>query len=202
MSQVLVPNAVEGSSEAPSPAQPGSDRAQRILNVLEGYRQEAEQARRSGDNPRDTKWDEILNLYWSRHDHSGKADWQAKESLGEVASHIDRFAAALKEAWTSATASEAYTVVDPVDPENDMSPAIKSMLDCWLSTAGRNQHGHPLGFESVLEEQAKLGALMQCASVVGWRKDRTGGRVFIESLDPRLIWVDHTSRSLYRRRRV
>jgi hypothetical protein len=202
MAEILIPAAQEGQGEAPRPAQPDSDRADRILSILEGYRQEAEQARMSGDNPRDGKWREILDLYWNRIDHSGKAAWQAKEALGEVSTHVDRFAAALKEAWTSATASEAYTVVDPVDPDNDMSPTIKAMLDAWLSTCGRSQGGHVLGFESVLEEQAKLGALMNCASVVSWREDKSGGRVAIESVDPRQLWLDHTYRNLYRLRRV
>ena len=63
--------------------------------------------------------------------------------MAEVPSFVDRFAAALKEALISVP-SGFYTVSDPADREGDLSQAIKSMTDVWLSTAGRNQLGQLL----------------------------------------------------------
>lgn len=174
---------------------------QQIVEVLEGYRQEAEQNRRSGPNGRDDKWEENLNLYWNRFDFSNKANWQAKEVMPEVPSFVDRFAASLKEALVSAPEG-FYTIHDPSDTESDITDAIKRMMDVWLSTCGRNQNGHILGFPSVFEEQAKLGALMNCCAVVSWRNDSYKGRPVVETVDPRFVWLDHTYRNLYRIRRT
>lgn len=168
-----------------------------IVEVLEGYRTEAVDARKNGMNPRDDKWAENLDLYWNRYDFSEKADWQAKEVTPEVPSFVDRFSAALKEALVSSP-DGFYTVSDPADKEGDISGAIKRMNDGWLSTCGRSQNGAPMGFPAVFEEQVKLGALMACSSVTTW-KDK---RVSIETVDPRFVWLDHTYRNLYRIRRV
>lgn len=172
-----------------------------IVNALEGYRLEADQARKGGLNPRDQKWRENLNLYWGRHDFSRKANWQAREVMPEVSSYVDRFAAAMKEALIS-TPEGFYTVSDPADEENDIADTIKRMTDVWLSRAGRNQMGSLLGFSSVFEEQMKLGALMATSSVVTWKGDVENGRVAVETVDPRFVWLDHTYRNLYRARRI
>lgn len=172
-----------------------------IVQVLTSYKREAEQNRRSGMNPRDSKWEENLNLYWGRYDMSGKAAWQAKEVMPEVSSYVDRFSAAMKEALL-ASPEGFYTVNDPSDTEQDMTRAIKSMTDVWLTSVGRNQTGTPIDFPSVFEEQMKLGALMATSSVVLWKDDVPNGRVAIETVDPRNVWLDHTYRDLYRIRRT
>lgn len=172
-----------------------------IVQVLEGYRLEAEDARKQGLNPRDTKWKENLDLYWNRFDFSKKAAWQAKETLPEVPSFVDRFAAATKEALNSSPEG-FYTVIDDTDPEGDLAEAIKRMTDVWLARVGRNQVGQIMDFSGVFEEQMKLGALMACAAVVTWKEDAGRGRVAMETLDPRSVWLDHTGRNLYRRRRI
>ncbi len=180
---------------------PTEDNSQKIVPILEGYLQEAQDARRGGLNPRDDKWEENLHLYWNRHDFSRKAAWQAKETMPEVPTFVDRFAAALKEALV-ASPTGFYTITDPADREGDLTLAIKRMTDVWLSTCGRNQTGTCLSFPAVFEEQAKMGALMACSSVVTWKTDIKYGRVAVETVDPRMIWLDPTYRNLYRVRRT
>lgn len=185
-----------GSGSAPDEA-----KAQEIVQTLVGYKEEAKQARSGGDNPRDAKWKENLDLYWNRHDFSRKAAWQAREALPEVPTFVDRFAAALKEALMS-TNGGFYAVVDPKDKEGDLGNAIKKMLDLWLDTSGANYNGNILGFPAVFEEQIKLGALMAVSSVTTWKTDVKGGRVAIDAVDPRRVWLDHTGRNLYRIRQI
>lgn len=180
---------------------PSEENEREIVPILQGYLQEAKQARSGGLNPRDMKWEENLNLYWNRLDFSDKAEWQAKEKLPEVPTFVDRFAAALKEALVNSP-DGFYTVIDPADKEGDLTGAIKRMTDVWLSMCGRNQTGTCLGFPAVFEEQTKMGAIMSCSSVVKWDPKFRYGRVAIESVDPRNIWLDHTYRNLYRIRRV
>lgn len=180
---------------------PSDENSRKFVPILNGYQQEAEMARRGGVNPRDQKWRENLDLYWGRNDYSKKADWQAKQSMPEVASFVDRFAAALKEALV-ASPNGFYTVHDPADREGDITQSVKNMTDVWLSICGRNMLGQCLGFPAVFEEQAKLGALMACSAVTTWKDDVDGGRVAVETVDPRNVWLDPTYRNLYRIRRI
>jgi len=177
------------------------ERELQIVQTLNGYQEEARNARSGGMNARDDKWRENLDLYWNRYDMTKKADWQSKQVMPEVPSFVDRFSAALKEALV-ATPEGFYTVVDPADDERDLSMAVKRMTDYWLTRSGRNAGGTPLDFTAVFEEQTKLGALMACSSLVCWKDDVKGGRVAIETVDPRNVWLDHTYRNLYRIRRV
>jgi len=172
---------------------------QELLKILQGYMIEADNARKSGMNPRDAKWQQNIDLYWNRYDFSKKAAWQAREVMPEVPMYVDRFAAAMKDALDS---GPFYTVMDPFDQENDLGAAIQRMMDIWLTVVGRNQVGTPLNYSSVFEEQMKLGALMTTASVTVWKNDVYGGRVAIENMDPRFIWLDPTYRNLYRIRRT
>lgn len=172
-----------------------------IVATLQDYMREADENRRNGLNPRDDKWRQNLDLYWNRYDFSNKLAWQAQETMPEVPGFVDRFAAALKEALIQ-TPDGFYTVTDPSDADNDLAGAIKRVLDVWLSTAGRNQTGQLLPYSAVFEEQMKLGALMMASSVTTWKNDIKGGRVAVESVDPRMVWLDHTYRNLYRIRRI
>lgn len=172
-----------------------------IVATLQDYFREADNNRKGGMNPRDSKWQQNLDLYWNRYDFSSKQKWQAMESMPEVPSFVDRFAAALKEALIQ-TPDGFYTVSDPADVENDMGAAIKRVMDVWLSTAGRNQTGQLLPFSAIFEEQMKMGAIMSSATVTTWKNDIKGGRVAVESIDPRMVWLDHTYRNLYRIRRI
>ncbi|MCR4282355.1 MAG: hypothetical protein NUV72_04945, partial [Bauldia sp.] len=189
-------NEPEEPGKTPSP-----EAQQEIVTALEGYRREADDARKGGLNPRDDKWKENLDLYWNRYDFSKKAPWQAREVMPEVPTFVDRFAAAMKEALVSSPES-FYTVIDPADKAGDLALAIKRILDVWLSRVGRNQNGTILSFPAVFEEQVKMGALMACSSVVCWKNDVPDGRVAVEAVDPRFIWLDHTYRNLYRIRQI
>lgn len=168
-----------------------------IVNTLVGYKREAVENRKAGFNPRDAKWQENNDLYWGRYNFTGKAGWQAKEVMPEVSSYVDRFAAAMKEALI-ANPSGFYSVSDPADTEGDLARGIKRMTDVWLTQVGRNQTGTPIDFTATFEEQMKLGALMATSSVVLWKDDVPNGRVAIETVDPRNVWLDHTYRDLYR----
>jgi hypothetical protein len=193
--------------QMPTPKQPRTQEKPRLMDhdeiveVLESYKTEAEEHRRAGSNPRDDKWRENLDLYWGRYDFSQKASWQAQEVMPEVAAHVDRFAAALKEALV-ASPDDFFAVVDPADVEHDMTDVVKRVLNALLSIAGKNQNGAPLAFPTVFEEQVKLGALMATCSTVLWKDDVQGGRVAIETVDPRDVWLDPTFRNLYRIRRI
>lgn len=180
---------------------PAMDPNAELVSVLVGYLHEAQQGRRGGLNPRDDKWEQNAHLYWGRYDHSAKAEWQAKVSMPEISSFVDRFSAAMKEALV-ANPNGFYTVVDPTDKESDISSAIKRAMDAWLSICGTNMLGTPLAFPAVFEEQVKLGSMMSCASVVNWKTDVPYGRVAVETVDPRLVWLDATGRNLYRIRRT
>lgn len=192
------------ADDTPAPVQlegPSRANADRLVPVLAGYLAEAKQGREGGLNPRDQKWEENFDLYWGRTDFSGKASWQAKEKMPEVPAFVDRFAAALKEALI--TGPEGfYTVHDPSDAEGDLTQPIKRATDAWLSTCGRNQTGTCLGFPAVFEEQCKLGAISAMCASVRWHNDGHYGRVAVETVDPRLVWLDTTYRNLYRIRRV
>lgn len=172
-----------------------------LVQSLQSYWNEADNNRKSGLNPRDDKWRENLNLYWNRVDFSKKAAWQAKETMPEVPSYVDRFAAAMKEALVS-TPEGFYSVIDPADADGDIAQAVKRMLDVWISRAGRNQVGQLIPFSAVFEEQMKLGALIALSSVVTWKNDVPGGRVAVETVDPRFVWLDHSFRNMYRIRRI
>lgn len=171
---------------------------QEVISCFQGYLREAEDMRRSGENPRDEVWDDNIDRYWMRQDFSQRADWQSQEVLPEFSSFVDRFAAALKEAWMAAGVEGTYNIVDPSDSERDLSRAVKRMNDVWLSTCGSSAQGHPLPFETVIEDQAKMGALMACCATVLWQD----GRTKVETVDPRKVWLDATGRGLYRVRKV
>lgn len=172
-----------------------------IVSALQGYWNESDNNRKSGLNPRDDKWRENLNLYWNRFDWSKKAAWQARETMPEVPTYVDRFAAAMKEALI-ATPEGFYTVTDPADKENDLANSVKRMTDVMLTRIGKSTNGQILPFSAVFEEQMKLGAIIACAGAVTWKTDVPGGRVAFETIDPRFVWLDHTGRNLYRVRRL
>jgi hypothetical protein len=180
---------------------PGINEKIEIVTALQSYMTEADENRRNGMNPRDTKWQQNLDLYWNRFDFSAKAKWQAQETMPEVPNFVDRFAAALKEALI-ATPDGFFTVSDPSDTENDLAQAVKNIMSVWLTTAGRNQIGQLVPYSAVFEEQMKLGAIMASSSVTTWKNDVPGGRVAVENVDPRFVWLDHTYRNLYRIRRI
>lgn len=174
--------------------------AQDIVDILNGYRREADTARRTGPEGRDDIWKSNVNLYWNRFDYSKKASWQSKEAMPEAPMFVDRWAAAMREALLAA--GEWFTVVDPADKENNLSVAIKKFIQVWLARCGRNQSGQPMPFDAVFEEQMKLAAMMAGCAAVTWKEDAQGrGYIAVDDVDPREFWLDPTGRGLYRVRR-
>ncbi|MCH7944771.1 MAG: hypothetical protein IIC73_01970, partial [Armatimonadetes bacterium] len=84
----------------------------------------------------------------------------------------------------------------------DVARAVKNAMDVWLGSISTNQMGQPMSFAGVVEEQMKLGALMSTSAIVTWKTDVPGGRVSVDTVDPRSVWIDHTGRGLYRIRRI
>ena len=191
----------ESLPEAIIPAQIGDpDQKTLIVDILEGYRTEGVSSRESGENPRDEKWKENLDLYWNRYDYSKKADWQSKAVMPEVPQFVDRFAAAMRDALGGN--GDYYIVLDPADANNNMARAIKRMMDVWLSRCGRLPTGQFVGFPAVFGELMKVGALMNIAATVTWKIEDGEGYVAVETVDPRRVWVDALGRNLYRVRRI
>ena len=172
-----------------------------MVMALQGYWNESDNNRKSGLNPREDKWRSNLNLYWNRYDFSKKAQWQSRETMPEVPAFVDRFAAAMKETLISLPEG-FYNVVDPADEEGDLAEAVQEITDVLLTRVGRSQTGQIMPFSAVFEEQCKLGCLMAMSSVVTWKKDVPDGRVAIDTVDPRFVWLDHTGRNMYRVRRI
>lgn len=173
-----------------------------LVMACQSYWNESDTNRKSGLNPREDKWRENLNLYWNRVDFSKKAQWQSRNTMPEVPAFVDRFAAAMKEALISLP-DGFYTVTDPADAENDLAEAVQNITDIILSQCGRTQqNGQIIPFAGFFEEQCKMGAIMAMSNVVTWKNDIPGGRVAMETVDPRFVWLDHTGRNLYRIRRT
>lgn len=172
-----------------------------LVMALQGYWNESDSNRKSGLNPREDKWRENLNLYWNRYDWSKKAQWQSKETMPEVPAFVDRFAAAMKEALV-ALPEGFYTVTDPADAENDLAETVQNITDVILTRVGRTASGTIIPFSAFFEEQCKLGAIMAMCNTVTWKTDVPGGRVAMETVDPRFVWLDHTGRNMYRVRRI
>ena len=189
-----------GADEARSPEQADRPDEARIVSLLEGYKQEAQDARRSGPNGRDDVWESNWDLYWGRMDYADKADWQSTEVMPEAPQFVDRWAAAMREALTQR--QDWYVVEDPTDTEGDLVPHVQRFVDMLLAHAGKTPDGHTTGFETVFEDLMKLGAIMATSATVTWQAGQGpgGGHVAVEATDPRNVWIDHTGRGLYRLR--
>ncbi len=171
-----------------------------IVKVLGNYAQDAESSRKTGESNRDDVWKTNLDLYWGKHDFSNRADWQSRQVMPEAPMFVDRFAAAMREALIAS--GEWYSVKLVGDDEDDLAPALKKLMDNWLSTVSRNQSGHPIPFTAVFEDQMKLGALMAACAVVLPKTDSNGNTyISVESVDPRKVWFDPTGRGMFRIRK-
>jgi hypothetical protein len=170
-----------------------------IVKVLDSYRVEAEEARRSGPNPRDDIWRANWDRYWGRYDHSKKAPWQSKHVMPESPQLVDRWAAAMREALDSG--DEWFTPVDEGGQDSPIVPHIRKLMNVVLSRCASTPDGHRADFASVFEDQMKMGALMALCASVQWKEGRKGGWLSIDTVDPREVWYDPQLRNLYRRRR-
>ena len=171
-----------------------------VLRIVEGYRQEARDNRKSGPAARDEIWDSNVKLYWSDFDFSHKAEWQAKEILPEAPLFVDRFAASMKNALMSNTMW--YTPIAPGQDFTDLEPLVRKFMDFWLARVAVNHTSQPLSFGGVFEEAMKLGAIMAACTAVTWKEGNQGGYVSVDVQDPRSVWLDPRMRGLYRVRRI
>lgn len=171
-----------------------------IVNVLSTYATEAENARASGPSPRDDTWRANWERYWGRYDHSDKAPWQSRHVMPEAPQFVDRWAAAMREALDSNT-REWFTVEDLGTRDPALQSVIQKVIKALLGRCSRTPDGHVTDFSSVFEDQMRLGALMASCASVSWKEDAEGGRVSIDTVDPREVWYDPKGRNLYRRRR-
>lgn len=191
----LVPDAVV-------PAKLGGDLTnEQIVQILVSYRNEAEEARKSGPNGRDETWRYNWDLYWGRYDFSKKADWQSKIVMPEAPAFVDRWAAAMREALIQD--AKFFDIEDPADLDGDMVGHIERLILFALGRCGRTPQGQRQSFDAVFEDVMKSGALMTASLAVTWAADRVAprGYVAIAPVDSRQLWLDHTGRGLYRVRR-
>lgn len=170
-----------------------------IATILGSYKNEAENARKSGPSPRDTIWRQNWERYWGRYDQSKKAEWQAKYVMPETPQFVDRWAAAMREALTQN--GRWYQAVDESGQSNELSPHIERLMDVLLGRVGRTHDGHTTDFASVFEDQMKMGALMACCASVGFGESHEGDWPFVSTVDPREYYGDAEGRNLYRLRR-
>ena len=171
-----------------------------IVQILEGYRQEAEYARLAGPNSRDLTWLQHLDLYWNRYDMSRKAPWQAREILPEFPQYVDRFAAAMRMALVAQP--NFFDITVDSDEEGDVARNIRKFMNVLLRRIGRTPSGQPCDFSSVFEEAIKMGALALPIAGVTYKDDGEAGYTAIDLEDPYNYWFDPTGRNLYRIRRV
>ena len=167
-----------------------------VVQLLEGYREEAEAARLAGPTSRDRTWLQHLDLYYNRWDFSKKAQWQAREVLPEFPQYVDRFAAAMRMALVSQP--EFFTISCDNDEEGDLSYTIRKFMSVILRRIGRSPSGHRVDFSAVFEEVMKMGALSMCVLKVTQRDDGGAGYTSLEVIDPYNYWLDPTGRNLYR----
>jgi hypothetical protein len=173
---------------------PAADIDKAVLrNYLCELLHEAKAARETGPEARDLQWRRNWEAYWTRYDHSGKEEWQAKESLPDVANFVERFVASLRKALT-ASGEEWFAFDDPLDQDGRLEATVKNIVEYGLSGCGKNSTGQPVSFPVVFADGMKAGAVMMPAFAVLWR----GGRLVIDVVDARELYYDPTGRGLYR----
>ena len=165
-----------------------------LLRILRGYKGEAVLARQSGTEPREDVWRANNDSFWMRRvDLPGtKQDWQAQERFPYVANFVERFTAAIRRAATEVPGWA--NVEDPKDKAGPSSRLATHFVRLLLDTSGTNATGQVRPFEATFGNAVRCGCLMAMCVAVTWRD----GRVRIELVDPRSVWVDPTGRGLYR----
>ena len=165
-----------------------------LMRILRGYKEEARLARQSGTEPREDVWLANNDAFWMRRiDLPGrKQDWQAQERFPYVANFVERFTAAIRRAATEVPGWA--NVEDPKDKAGPGSRLATHFVRLLLDTSGTNATGQVRPFEATFGNTVRCGCLMAMASAVTWRD----GRLRIEQVDPRSLFLDPTGRGLYR----
>ena len=165
---------------------------QRLLTILRGYKEEARMARESGPESRHDVWRENLDAFWMRRDYSAKMEWQATEVAPYVSNYVERFSAALRQALTQI--EDWNEVVDPKDEFGALSRLATKFTRLLLSKSGTNASGQATEFGKTFGDTVRSGCLMAMCAAVTWK----GGRLRIDTVDPRTFLPDPTGRGLYR----
>ncbi len=194
--QILAHNPDKDPKEHDTPEE-GEDLSDKeIVNILQGYLIEAEDARESARGNRDAVWEDNINLYWNRFDFSDKQNWQSDQVLPEAPQFVNRFAASMRQGLVRD--GEFMTVNHPGDANGTLSNTIKKAMKYWLDNCGRNATGQPIEFANVFEDVMKLAAMMGACASVTWKERDGRGYVAVDPIDPREFWLDPTGRGLYR----
>lgn len=188
------PENLEKSTTAPDESEELTN--EEIVDILGSYRTEAENARQQGSGSRDEVWEDNIDLYWNDYDFSTKAPWQAQEILPEAPQFVNRFAAAMRQFLTRD--GEYYSIEDMGDTDSDLAPAVKKLLNYWLSRCSHNVSGHPIEFASVFEDMMKSVAMMAASASVSRKESKGSWYVGVDLVDPRSLYFDPTGRNLYR----
>ena len=166
-----------------------------LIQMCRNYFDEAQEAREGGTNPRDLVWDLNWDAYWGRYDTTYKADWQARETMPEVANFVDRWAAGMRAPVSSG--EDWHSVDDANDDTGLMGQMMTKFNNALLARSGRNASGQPVGFDAAFADCVKCGALSASALAVTVQD----GKVRVDAVDPRELFYDPKARGLYRVRR-
>ncbi len=169
-----------------------------LLVLLKGYLDRGREGRQSGTDPRDDNWKANQDAYWSRHDDTGKAEWQAAESMPEVANFIDRHTAALRMALLSQP--NWFEIQDPTEPTGQRNKMMQKFVKIHLDHCTTNASGQRIGFDATFASAVKSGAMTVLAASVTF--DPVSGFVNVDPVNPFELFYDPTGRGLYRIRRT
>lgn len=167
---------------------------EQIVQLLNGYFDEAENARETGYEPRHEVWEQNLHAFWMRKDFPDKMEWQSREKSSYVPNFVERFAAVHREALSQNP--DWVKIDDRADPEGVTSRFATKLTRLALDFAGTNCSGQPVPFEHNFGNMVRTGALMKMCVAVVW--DPRTGRVVTEEVDPRQCYHDPTGRGIYR----
>ena len=167
---------------------------QEIIQQLNEYFDEAENARETGYEPRHEVWEQNLHAFWMRKDFPDKMPWQSREKSSFVPNFVERFAATHREALTYNP--DWLEIFDRDDPTGELSRFATRVTRLALDFAGTNTSGQPVPFEHDFGNMVLTGALMKMCAAVQY--DHRLGRCVVEQVDPRQCYLDPTGRGLYR----
>jgi hypothetical protein len=151
---------VLGSGNVPNPIADGQgpspeddklmDDGLSVIQAIQQYRIEAEDARRDRVAKNDQNWD----LYLGRQDFSGKQEGQSTEVLPKVAISAEQTAAMIKRGMVQF--GEYYTVkVDPMLADKVEGRQIAAILNCFLDDLWTPNKGDTGNFPTVISDAVK-----------------------------------------------
>lgn len=184
-----IPEELDDLEEEPLEMEP-----EEIVQLLNSYFDEAENARETGFEPRHEVWEQNLHAFWMRRDFGDKMQWQSREQSTMVPNFVERFAAGQAQALSEA--ADWAQIEDRHDETGELSRFATALARIALDFAGTNASGHAVPFEAIFGNLVQTGALMKMEASVTW--DARAKRVVVTPVDPRQNYRDPTGRGLYR----